>query len=164
MKHNENSGAEKGGTSVKMYRHYHWLDGQSLPSLDNLYALSKILGVPMDRLIIGTGEYEKTKTVKEPSKHLLYYLRSMGYAWWLLAFLNIIRMSTQGLGYSDLAVMGGIMEMAARSFVCLFLAPRFGYDAIVWADQSAWLMASVYIIPVFVYCMKKVRNRLAKSS
>ena len=54
---------------------YHWLDGQSLPSLDNLYALSRILGVPMDRLIIGTGEYEKTKTVKEPSKHLLYYGR-----------------------------------------------------------------------------------------
>ena len=73
MKHNENSGAEKGGTSVKMYRHYHWLDGQSLPSLDNLYALSKMLGVPMDRLIIGTEDYEKTKPSKEKLKHLLYY-------------------------------------------------------------------------------------------
>ncbi len=52
---------------------YHWLDGQSLPSLDNLYALSKMLGVPMDRLIIGTEDYEKTKPSKEKLKHLLYY-------------------------------------------------------------------------------------------
>lgn len=52
---------------------YHWLDGQSLPSLDNLYALSKMLGVPMDRLIIGTEDYEKTKPLKEKLKHLLYY-------------------------------------------------------------------------------------------
>ena len=50
---------------------YHWLDGQSLPSLDNLYALSKMLGVPMDRLIIETDE--KTKPSKEKLKHLLYY-------------------------------------------------------------------------------------------
>ncbi|MSS13993.1 helix-turn-helix domain-containing protein [Porcincola intestinalis] len=52
---------------------YHWLDGQSLPSLDNLYALSRMLRVPMDRLIIGTEDYEKTRPLKRRSKHLLYY-------------------------------------------------------------------------------------------
>ena len=52
---------------------YHWLDGQSLPSLENLYALSRMLRVPMDRLIIGTEDYGKTKLAKERSKHLLYY-------------------------------------------------------------------------------------------
>ncbi|MBR1856273.1 MAG: helix-turn-helix transcriptional regulator, partial [Oribacterium sp.] len=30
---------------------YHWLDGQSLPTVDNLYALSELLKVPMDTLI-----------------------------------------------------------------------------------------------------------------
>ena len=118
-----------------------------------------LLGRRLTLIFLANGE-----GVAQILGHSAYYMRCMGYAWWLLAFLIIIRMSTQGLGYSDLAVMGGIMEMTARSFVCLFLAPRFGYDAIVWADQSAWLMATVYIIPVFVYCMKKVRNRLAKSS
>ena len=52
---------------------YHWLDGQSLPSLDNLYALSKMLSVPMDQLIIGTDDSEKAEPVKKRSKHLLYY-------------------------------------------------------------------------------------------
>ena len=29
---------------------YHWLDGQSMPTLDNLYILSDLLRVPMDML------------------------------------------------------------------------------------------------------------------
>ena len=32
---------------------YHWFHGISLPSLDNLYALSELLQVPMDALICG---------------------------------------------------------------------------------------------------------------
>ena len=33
---------------------YHWLDGKKLPSLDNLYALSQLLQVPMDELVRGS--------------------------------------------------------------------------------------------------------------
>lgn len=32
---------------------YKWQRGQSLPNIDNLYALSAILNVPMDRIIVG---------------------------------------------------------------------------------------------------------------
>ncbi len=32
---------------------YHWLDGKTLPSIDNLYALSQLLQVPLDSLIRG---------------------------------------------------------------------------------------------------------------
>lgn len=32
---------------------YSWLRGTSLPSIDNLYALSELLAVPMDSLITG---------------------------------------------------------------------------------------------------------------
>lgn len=32
---------------------YKWQTGQSLPSIDNLYALSVLLEVPMDKIIIG---------------------------------------------------------------------------------------------------------------
>ena len=34
---------------------YHWLDGQSMPTLDNLYALSDLLKVPMDMLVEYSG-------------------------------------------------------------------------------------------------------------
>ncbi|MBQ9062063.1 MAG: helix-turn-helix transcriptional regulator [Eubacterium sp.] len=32
---------------------YHWLDGRSLPTVDNLYALSELLLVPVDHLLVG---------------------------------------------------------------------------------------------------------------
>lgn len=35
---------------------YRWIEGVSLPTLDNLYALSELLQVPMDMLISGTRE------------------------------------------------------------------------------------------------------------
>ena len=38
---------------------YHWLDGRSLPTLENLYALSELLHVPVDFLIVGDRNYQK---------------------------------------------------------------------------------------------------------
>ena len=32
---------------------YHWLNGLSLPTIDNLYALSELLQVPIDAIICG---------------------------------------------------------------------------------------------------------------
>lgn len=36
---------------------YHWLNGQSMPTIDNLYALSALFGLPMDSIIIGSKKY-----------------------------------------------------------------------------------------------------------
>ena len=35
---------------------YRWLDGTNIPSVDNLYALSCLLRVDMDRLVAGTAD------------------------------------------------------------------------------------------------------------
>ncbi len=100
--------------------------------------------------------------VDEILEHSAYYLRCLGYLWWLLAILNIYRMSTQGLGYSNRAVYAGVLEMIARSAVCLIFVPHYGYDAIVWADQMAWVLACLYIVPTFLYCMKKVEGKIGR--
>ncbi|MBR0396868.1 MAG: helix-turn-helix transcriptional regulator [Eubacterium sp.] len=36
---------------------YHWLDGRSLPTVDNLYALSELLVVPVDCLLVGNRSF-----------------------------------------------------------------------------------------------------------
>lgn len=36
---------------------YKWQSGQCLPSIDNLYALSVLFGVPMDSIIVGAGRH-----------------------------------------------------------------------------------------------------------
>lgn len=36
---------------------YHWFEGISLPSLDNVYALSELFRMPVDMLLVGNRKY-----------------------------------------------------------------------------------------------------------
>lgn len=84
------------------------------------------------------------------------YLRCMGFFYWALGILNVCRMSVQGLGYSGRAVFSGMVEMLARIIVSLFFVPIFGYTAICFADQSAWVSAVLYIVPTCIICVRKI--------
>ena len=52
---------------------YHWLDGQSLPTLDNLYGLSELLQVPLDMLVVGDRRYHPKDNVDPGTERLLRY-------------------------------------------------------------------------------------------
>ena len=39
---------------------YHWLNGLSMPTIDNLYALSELLQVPVDAMLCGNRRYKPT--------------------------------------------------------------------------------------------------------
>ena len=54
---------------------YHWLDGQSLPTLDNLYALSELFQVPMNVLVSGTRSYHPEMKVPKGTCRLFSYYR-----------------------------------------------------------------------------------------
>ena len=84
------------------------------------------------------------------------YLRCMGYFYWSLGILNVTRMVTQGLGHSGRAFFSGVMEMIARTSVSLGFVEAFGYTAICFADQTAWIAACCYIAPTCLYCLKKI--------
>lgn len=84
------------------------------------------------------------------------YLRCMGFFFWSLGILNVCRMTTQGLGYSGRAVFSGMTEMIARILVSVLFVPLYGFTAICFADQSAWVSACFYIIPVCLGCVRKI--------
>lgn len=92
------------------------------------------------------------------------YLRRMGYFYPVLGTLIVSRMSIQGLGYSTTAVFGGVVEMFARTFVSLVFVPMFGYDAITWADQTAWTSAIIYLVPAYLYCIKLVSRKMQQET
>ncbi|MBO5209623.1 MAG: MATE family efflux transporter [Lachnospiraceae bacterium] len=86
------------------------------------------------------------------------YLRCMGYFFWSLGILNVCRMCTQGLGYSGRAIFSGLTEMVARIVVSLVFVPMYGFTAICFADQTAWVSACFYIVPVCLLCVKKIEK------
>ena len=51
------------------------LDGQSAPNLDNLYALSELLRVPMDLLVAGNRSYKPEANLPTGAIRLLRYYR-----------------------------------------------------------------------------------------
>lgn len=55
---------------------YHWFDGKNLPTLDNLYALSELLEVPVDELLCGSRKYKTERPAAEPD----YMRRLRAYA------------------------------------------------------------------------------------
>ena len=89
------------------------------------------------------------------------YLRCMGFFYWSLGILNVARMVTQGLGYSGRAIFSGVTEMAARIIVSLGFVGTFGFTAICFADQTAWVTATIYILPTCLYCVKKSTAKIA---
>lgn len=72
-----------------------------------------------------------------------------------LLYVNLLRFTIQGLGYSNLAVMAGVFEMVARSVFALCLVPFFGFDAVCFANPAAWIMADVFLFPAYYACLKK---------
>ena len=77
-----------------------------------------------------------------------------------LLFVNILRFTIQGIGFTTVAMVAGLMELVGRGFVALLLMPFFGYDAAVWANPVAWLMADAFLFPCYFIVMNKMRNRL----
>ena len=74
-----------------------------------------------------------------------------------LAFVNIVRFLIQGMGYSKLAVLAGVCEMAARAFVGFCLVPVLGYAAVCFASPAAWIAADAFLIPSYIRIMKKLK-------
>lgn len=55
---------------------YHWLDGTSMPTIDNLYALSELFEVPIDYLVCGNRKFIWTRDVDDFSTRMVgYYVR-----------------------------------------------------------------------------------------
>ncbi len=86
------------------------------------------------------------------------YMGALGSMYWLLAILDVTRYAIQSLGYSLRSVLSGGLEMIARIFVATMFVPIFGYGAICWTDQAAWVAAVMYLIPMLLHLIKKTER------
>lgn len=77
----------------------------------------------------------------------------------LLASVNVIRSNIQGMGYSSLSVCSGIMELAGRSAVAMYLVPRIGFTAACIAGPAAWLLANMFLYPAYFIRLRQMEKR-----
>lgn len=81
-----------------------------------------------------------------------------------LALVNIVRFTIQGMGFGNLAIIAGVCEMIAHGMVGFILVPVFGYIAACFAGPIAWIMADAFLIPAYLYVLKKLKNELNSES
>ena len=41
----------------------------------------------------------------------------------------------------------------------IFAVPTFGFTAVCFADASAWLVADMFLVPCYIYCLRKLKAR-----
>ena len=77
-----------------------------------------------------------------------------------LGVLVILRYSIQGLGYSNLSMMSGVMEMIARCGVSILLVPALAWIGVCYADPVAWIMADIFLIPAYIWLIRRLKRQI----
>lgn len=98
---------------------------------------------------------------QEVIAHAAQFMRVANYFYPALGLLTILRYSIQGLGYSNLSMLSGVMEMMARCGVSLWLVPQLAFMGVCLGDPVAWLAADVFLVPAFclLYRHLKINNQ-----
>ena len=109
-------------------------------------------------LFLDNADPSQTQAIVENAQQFLS-LSSLFYI--PLAFVNIVRFTIQGLGFSGMAVFAGAFEMVARCIFGFVLVPAFGYLAVCFASPAAWIAADVFLFPAYFHVMKVLRARAA---
>ncbi len=87
------------------------------------------------------------------------FMRIANYFYPTLGMLTILRYSIQGLGYSNLSMLSGVMEMIARCGVSLWLVPALAWTGVCFADPVAWIMADIFLVPAFWWLYRRLKRK-----
>lgn len=83
-----------------------------------------------DEMMLLFIDAEKTDIIAIAAQYMLI----PSYFFLALGTLTVFRYSLQGLGYSNLSVLSGVMELIARCGVSLWVVPTFGFLGVCYGD------------------------------
>ena len=110
----------------------------------------------MMELFVSSGEQEVITNAAKVMRISCYFFPALG-------MLTIFRYSIQGLGYSNLSMMSGVMEMIARCGVSLWLVPAFAFTGVCFGDPVAWVCADLFLFQAFFLLYRHLKKQLAKN-
>ena len=115
--------------------------------------------------VVGLEYQSAARHVGIPLQHLLQVclqrIRVVNVAFYIpLLFVNILRLSIQGMGFTRVAMLAGLSEMIARSAIALFVVPAAGFTGACFASPAAWVLADLFLFPCYFQIMRTLRQRL----
>lgn len=109
---------------------------------------------PMLRLFIGDGDAAILADARR------FVITNVSF-YTSLVFVQVVRFSIQGMGFSKQAVFAGVFELVARTVAGLLLIPAFGIGAAGYASPLAWIAADVFLFPAYFVLMRRMRKQMA---
>jgi len=88
------------------------------------------------------------------------YLRINAAFYIPLLFVNIVRLSIQGMGFTRVAMFAGLFELIARAAVALWVVPLAGFTGACFANPAAWVAADLFLFPCYHHTIRTLRMRL----
>ena len=121
-------------------------------------ALAAVLlwGRPLLMLFLNPGE-PQAMTILELGRQFL--LGNVLFYSCLLC-VNLFRFSIQGMGFSKLAIIAGALELIARAALGVFMVPKLGFIAACFASPAAWVLADLFLIPMYFAGVRTLRGRV----
>jgi Na+-driven multidrug efflux pump len=77
-----------------------------------------------------------------------------------LLFVNIVRLSIQGMGFTRVAMFAGLCEMLARAAVARLVVPAAGVIGACFANPAAWVLADLFLFPCYFRVIRSLHGRL----
>ncbi len=115
------------------------------------FAVQALVGRYIAQLFIDSSETEILDLVT-------HFLNVVVASAFLLAIVLIYRNAVQGLGYSRVAMLAGLMELIGRAFVAFVLVRAMGFNGACFANPAAWLCADVFLLPVYLHTVKRLER------
>lgn len=86
------------------------------------------------------------------------YLMAQILFFFFLALVNIFRFMIQGMGFPAIATFAGVLEMVGRGVIA-FLVPEYGFSAACFASPAAWVLADLFLVPVYLLCHHRLTRK-----
>ncbi len=125
--------------------------------------MSAVYGVIAFFLINLAGRYAALLFIDSSETVILdnveKYCECCSYFFFVLTLIFVFRNTLQGMGYSTLAMGGGVFELGSRSWFAFSFIPKFGYKAVCYSNPIAWVAADILLIPAYFYKIKKLEKK-----
>ena len=114
------------------------------------------LGKPVVMLFLDPGETQVADILSCSQEFLVINAASFI----TLLAVNLFRFTIQGMGYSALAVCSGVLELVGRVVLAVALVPVFGFTAVCFANPAAWILADLFLLPMYFIGMHRLKKKL----
>lgn len=138
---------------AKEYRRIHqgvWAGlGLSAVCAVILFALSMTVIAPASAFFVGKEETEVIAVSMQ-------YFHLIAWFYPVLGIIFVYRNALQGIGDGFVPMLASVMELLARGGIILVVGTSLGFTGAAMANPLAWVAATLPLIPVFYYRMRRL--------